>query len=142
MDCSPPGSSVHGILQARILEWVAMPSPGDLPDPGIKPRSPALQADSLPLSHQGSPEEAFSNLQTSLRLPGPSLFCHQSASQSCSRTDPLIFLCFFLGSLSHRRKEKPDHSHQGPAGAGTGSALHAGFLQSYYPYFLFVCFFN
>ena len=26
-DCSPPGSSVHGILQARILEWVAMPSP-------------------------------------------------------------------------------------------------------------------
>ena len=36
MDCSPPGSSVQGILQARILEWVAMPSPGDLPDPGIK----------------------------------------------------------------------------------------------------------
>ena len=48
MDCSPPGSSVHGILQAGILEWVAIPSPGDLPDPGIKPRSPALQADSLP----------------------------------------------------------------------------------------------
>ena len=39
MDCSPPGSSVHGILQARILEWVAMPPPGDLPDPGIKPGS-------------------------------------------------------------------------------------------------------
>ena len=36
---SPPGSSVHGILQARILEWVAFPSPGDLPDPGIEPRS-------------------------------------------------------------------------------------------------------
>ena len=33
MDCSPPGSSVHGILQARILEWVARPSSGDLPDP-------------------------------------------------------------------------------------------------------------
>ena len=48
MDCSPPGSSVHGILQARILEWVVIPSPGDLPDPGIEPRSPALQADSLP----------------------------------------------------------------------------------------------
>ena len=46
VDCSLPGSSVHGILQARILEWV--PSPGDLPDPGIKPRSPALQADALP----------------------------------------------------------------------------------------------
>ena len=48
MNCSPPGSSVHGILQARILEWVAIPSSGDLPDPGIKPRSPTLQADSLP----------------------------------------------------------------------------------------------
>ena len=35
MDCSPPGSSVHGILQARMLEWVAISSPGDLPDPGI-----------------------------------------------------------------------------------------------------------
>ena len=39
MDCSPPGSSVHGILQARILEWIACPPPGDLPDPGIKPAS-------------------------------------------------------------------------------------------------------
>ena len=36
MDCSPPGSSVHGILQARILEWVAFPTPGDLLDSGIK----------------------------------------------------------------------------------------------------------
>ena len=39
MDCSLPGSSVHGILQARILEWAAFPSPGDFPDPGIKPKS-------------------------------------------------------------------------------------------------------
>ena len=45
---SPPGSPVHGILQARILEWAAIPSPVDLPDPGIEPGSPAaLQADSL-----------------------------------------------------------------------------------------------
>ena len=45
MDCSLPGLSVHGILQARILEWVAIPSPVDLPDPGIEPvslRSPTL----------------------------------------------------------------------------------------------------
>ena len=41
MGCSWPGSSVHEILQARILEWVARP-PGDLPDPGIEPASPAL----------------------------------------------------------------------------------------------------
>ena len=45
---NPPGSSVQGIHQARILEWVAkFPSPGDLPDPGIEPKSPALQANSL-----------------------------------------------------------------------------------------------
>ena len=41
-DCSPPGSSVQGILQARILEWAAMPSLGDLPDAGTEPGSPAL----------------------------------------------------------------------------------------------------
>ena len=39
MDYSLPGSSVHGILQARILEWAATPPPGDLPDPGIEPAS-------------------------------------------------------------------------------------------------------
>jgi len=36
MDCRPPSSSVHGILQPRILEWVPCPLPGDIPDPGIK----------------------------------------------------------------------------------------------------------
>ena len=70
MDWSPPGSSVHGILQARILEWVAIsfsrgssqprnglpfPSQGDLPSPGIKHGSPALQADSLPSEPPGAP---------------------------------------------------------------------------------------
>ena len=47
MGCSPPGSSVHGILQARVLEWVAISFSGDLPYPGIEPESPTLQADSL-----------------------------------------------------------------------------------------------
>ena len=52
-----------GILQARILEWVAMPSsrgssqPRDLPNPGIEPRSPALQVDSLPSEPTGKPSE-------------------------------------------------------------------------------------
>ena len=51
----PTGSSVHGSSQAIILECIALPSAGDLPDPGIKPMSPvapALQEDSLPLSHR------------------------------------------------------------------------------------------
>ena len=56
MDCSLPDSSVHGILQVRILEWVAMTSPGDLPDPGINPRSPALQEDSLPSEPSEKPK--------------------------------------------------------------------------------------
>ena len=48
-------SSVHGILQAGILEWVAIPFSGDLPDPGIEPKSPALQVDSLPSEPPGKP---------------------------------------------------------------------------------------
>ena len=54
-DCSLPGSSVHGNLQARTLEWVACPPPGDLPDPGIEPGSPALQMGSLPSEPPGKP---------------------------------------------------------------------------------------
>ena len=55
MACSPPGSPVHGILQAT---WSRLPfsSPGDLPDPWIKPRSPTLQADSLPSEPLGKPK--------------------------------------------------------------------------------------
>ena len=56
MDCSPPGSSVHGILQARIL--LPFPTPGDLPNPGIEPSSLFLlhwQAVSLPLAPPGKP---------------------------------------------------------------------------------------
>ena len=45
MDSSPPGSSVHEILQGRILEWVAFPFSRDLANSGIEPRSPALLAD-------------------------------------------------------------------------------------------------
>ena len=58
MNYSPPGSSVHGILQARILEWATMPTPGDPPDPRLKlesPVCPALQADSLARRHWGIP---------------------------------------------------------------------------------------
>ena len=46
---------VHGVLQARILEWVAFPFSGALPNPGLEPRSPILQADSSPVEPQGKP---------------------------------------------------------------------------------------
>ena len=58
MDCSPPGFSVRGISQVRILEWVAFPFPGDLPDPGIE-GSPALAGRFFTSEHQGSPFECY-----------------------------------------------------------------------------------
>ena len=53
--CDPMDCRVHVILQARILEWVAFPSPECLPNPGIEPGSPALQVDSLPAELPGKP---------------------------------------------------------------------------------------
>ena len=67
MGCSLPSSSVHEIFQARVLEWVA--SPGDLPDPGIEPGSPALQADSLPTEPLGKKVNDLINL-----IPQNSIF--------------------------------------------------------------------
>ena len=59
--------TVHGILQARrILEWVVFPSPGYLPNPGIEPRSPALQVDSLSVEPQGKPNMDFIHSKTHL----------------------------------------------------------------------------
>ena len=56
VDCSPPGSSSHGILQARILECgEPLPPPGDFPSPGTEPRSPESQGILYQWSPQGSP---------------------------------------------------------------------------------------
>ena len=70
VDCSPPGPSVHGILQARILSF---PSPGNLPHPGIEPRSPKLQADALtseplgkPNLPKGLPKTSYFNLSATV----------------------------------------------------------------------------
>ena len=53
MDYSQPGSSVHGIFQSKILEWVTISFSRCILDPGIKPGSSALQADSLPSEPPG-----------------------------------------------------------------------------------------
>ena len=58
LDCSPPGSSVHGIFRQEYWSGLPFSPPGDLADSGIEPESlasPELQTDSLLLSHQGSP---------------------------------------------------------------------------------------
>ena len=50
MDCSPPGSSIHGILEAKYWSGLPCPPPGDLPNPGMEPRFPTLQVDLCCLS--------------------------------------------------------------------------------------------
>ena len=55
MDCSHPGSSVHGILQARILEKIVIPFSREFSDPVIEPRSLVLVLDSLPSEAPGKP---------------------------------------------------------------------------------------
>ena len=67
MDCSPPGSSVHGISQSRILEWVAI-SFSRFPDPGIEPMSPASPALSgrfFTTEPPGKPQISHKHLQNS-----------------------------------------------------------------------------
>ena len=59
MDCIPPGSSVHGISQARILEWVTIFFSRDLPDPGIRPESPALAGGFFTTKSPGKPYRAI-----------------------------------------------------------------------------------
>ena len=55
INCSPPGSSVHGILQERILEWLPFPSPRDLPDSEIELTSPALTGSFFTTEPPGKP---------------------------------------------------------------------------------------
>ena len=71
MDCSPPGSSVHGILQARILECVAKYSSGGSSQPKVEPTSlmsPALQVGSLPLASPGAKLQRIQRISLSSRV--------------------------------------------------------------------------
>ena len=66
MDCSPTGFSVHGIIQVRITEWIAISFSRGSSRPGIKPKSPTLQADCLLAESPGKPQEYFSLLNNIL----------------------------------------------------------------------------
>jgi len=55
MDCSPPGSSVHGILQARLLEWLTIPFSRESSQSKDEPSCPALKVDSLPFEPPEKP---------------------------------------------------------------------------------------
>ena len=60
---SLPGSSVYGIFQVRILEWVVISSSREHSDSWIKPVAPAWLVDSVPLSHLGSPNTCVDDLK-------------------------------------------------------------------------------
>ena len=63
MNCNPPGSSVHGISQARVLDGLPFPSPGDFPDPGVKPTSPALTGRFFTTESLGKPKYTLSYIK-------------------------------------------------------------------------------
>ena len=76
---SLPGSSVHGILQARILEWIAFSFPRYLPNPRTEPTSSALQADSLPSEPPGKPNSCSP-------LAKCSIFKHNAAAAAAAKS--------------------------------------------------------
>ena len=57
-DCSRPGSSAHGISQARVLKWLPFPCPRDLPHPGVEPGSPAMAGGFFTTEPPGKPPES------------------------------------------------------------------------------------
>ena len=98
LDCGPPGSSVHGILRARILEWVVNSSFRGSPDPGIERGAPALQANSLPSVPPGKPQIS-SHLNYLLML---NLY-YKAKPLLTSR--PLLRFCW--GAVLHRINDPP-----------------------------------
>ena len=89
MDCSLPGSSIHGILQARILEWVAI-SPWDLPDPGNQTYVlclPRWQVGSLRLAPPGKTEHVCSAICKMDHQQGPSVKYRELCSMLCGNLD-------------------------------------------------------
>ena len=92
-----------GILQARIMEWVTWPPPGDLPNPGIEPRFVVLWADSLPYVPPGKPKNtgvcSLSLLQGNFLTQESNqglLHCRQILDQLRYQGSPLLALSFFL----------------------------------------------
>ena len=107
---SPPGSSVHGILQARILEWVAIPfSRGSSQprEPGIEPASPALQADYLPSQPPGKPINARSRTQIPGSLAPEAVLKHPIAKNAPAMQETPVR---FLGQEDPLEKGLATHS--------------------------------
>ena len=123
MDCT-----VHAILQARILEWVAFPffrgssqprgRTQDLPNPGIEPRSPALQVDSLPAELQGKPKNTKVGSLSLLQR----IFLTQESNQGLLHCRWILYQLRYEGSgwfyimwisliFEERKRETEKHGH-------------------------------
>ena len=101
MDCSLPGSFVHGIFQARILDWVAISFSRGSCISGIEPLSPALQKDSLPLSHLGMEKEMATHSSIlAWRIPWTEEFggLQSTGRKESDTTEQLHFTHFHLGN--------------------------------------------
>ena len=100
MDCSPPGSSVHGILQARILEWVAMPPPGDLPSSVQSLSRVQLFATPWTVARQGPLSMGFSRQGYWTALPCPPGDLPNPGIEPASLTSPALADGFFPTSVT------------------------------------------
>ena len=96
-----------GILQARILEWVAMPSSRGLPNPGIKPRYPTLQADSLP----AKPQEKPKNTGVGSLFHFQQIFPTQESNQGLLHYRQILYPLSYQGSPTGKIHELNEPMH-------------------------------
>ena len=95
--------TVHGVLQARILEWVAFPSRGDVLNPEIEPRSPALQVDSLPAETPGKPKDTGVGSLSLLQQ----IFPTQESNQGLLHCRRILYQLRFQGSTKENSNTFP-----------------------------------
>ena len=93
MDCSLPGSFVHGILQQEYWSGQPFPSPGDLPDPEIDTRSSALQADPLPSEPPGNPSYKDPLEIMRLEIKNLMVACCQMFNRLFKKSPNIVFAC-------------------------------------------------
>ena len=100
-DCSPPGSSVHGDSPGKNTGvGCPGPPPGDLPNPGIKPRSPTLQADSLPAEPEGKPKNTGVGSLFLLQR----IFLTQESNQGLLHCRRILYQLSYRGRLTHTHR--------------------------------------
>ena len=97
--CDPLDYTVHRILQARILKWVAFPFSRDLPNPGTKPKSPTLQVDSLPAEPQGKPKNTGVGSLSLLQQ----IFLAQASNPGLLHCRQILYQLSYQGPCCKRR---------------------------------------